>query len=487
MRVVLAVPPFDFSKSVRNIQKGSRKGVLPPLGVGYVGACLEQAGHEVILVDAMAEYLDVAGAAQAVAGHDPELVGVSALTTLSAEITYAFAQAVRDLLPDTPIVMGGPHVTSFAETVLQDCPAVDIAVPGDGEFVMAALADRIAAGASHEDVEGIIYRGPAGEPVATPPATPNKDLDTCPQPARHLYKHELYEPLPSVINRSPATTVITARGCPWARCRFCYQGGAHAIRYRRRSPENVIEELAALQRDYGIRGIVFWDDDFCLMPKWVDRFCDALDASGLDLSWSVLSRVSSIKPDLLKRMAKSGCWSIQFGFESGNQELLDLVDKGTTLDQARDAVRWAKEAGLSTVGTFILGFPTETPEMSKKTIQFACELNVDYVMFFPYGVAPGTRLEAVARENGTVLGYQGDAMSPGYLPEAYDSEDQLSEMVIAAYRRYYLRPRYIARALRRAAGNPRMLKHQCAGFFYWLGLMMKEGGKAPSRSTHATE
>ena len=482
MKVVLVIPPFDFAKSVRNVRRRTKSGILPPLGVGYLAACLEERGHSAALVDAMAEHLDIPGTVQAVAAHRPDLVGVSASTTLNVANTFETAKGLRAKLGDTPIVMGGPHVTAFPETVLDECPEADVLIPGDGEIVLADLADRFDAGRTYEDLRGIVFRGDGGKAVATPPADIVKDADRFPHPARHIYNQALYSPLPSLGTRRPATTVITSRGCPWGRCRFCYQGGKYAARYRRRSPGNVADEVGRLVKDHGIRNIVFWDDDFCAMPKWVDTFCDLLDRERHDLVWSVLARAGSVTRDMLRRMASVGCCSVQFGIESGNQELLDLIDKGITLDQCRDAVRWAKEAGLGTIGTFILGFPTESPEMSEKTIRFACELNVDYVMFFPYGVAPGTRLAEVAVREGRVLPYQGDAFSPGYLPKEYASADDLANVVMAAYRRYYLRPAYFRRALWRGISHPEVLKNQLTGFLYWLGLMLaKQGRPAASK------
>lgn len=471
VKIVLVIPPFDFARSVRNVRRSGKSGILPPLGVGYLAASLEEHGHVVSFVDSMAERFDVEQAVAAVEAHGPELVGISALTTLNVGNTYALASALRKRLGNIPLVMGGPHVTAFHKTILEECGDVDILIPGDGELALAELADRLSAGHDWQDIRGLVYRDGAGNTVATHPAEVVKDIDRFPHPARRIYNQALYRPLQSLGARRPATTVITSRGCPWAKCRFCYQGGEYATPYRRRSPENVADEVCRLAKEQGMRNIVFWDDDFCVMPRWIEKFCGLLVKENLDLVWSVLARASSVTREMLHTMASAGCCSVQFGFESGNQELLDLIDKGITLDQCRDAVRWTKEAGLGTIGTFILGFPTESPEMSEKTVRFACELNVDYVMFFPYGVAPGTKLAEVAAREGRVLEYQGDAFSPGYVPKEYSGAEELAQVVIAAYRRYYLRPAYIRRALWRGVTHPEILKNQFSGFFYWLGLM----------------
>lgn len=470
MRIVFVLPPYDYSKSVGNTRRRVQIGLLPPLGVGYLASSLEAAGHEAVLVDAVAEQLDVVEAAEAVASHRPDIVGISSFTTLAPNSAYAVARAIKSRLPDTPMVMGGPHTTSFPQTILDDCPEVDLLIPGDAETVLCEVVDRMARGVSCQGVRGIVYRDQAGATVATPPAPVVRDLDLLPHPDRRIYKQGLYEPLPSLSPRRPATSVITSRGCPWGRCKFCYQGGEYAAPYRRRSPENVIDELRALVRHWGIRNVVFWDDNFCVLPKWIDRFCDLLDREHLDLVWSVLARVDTVRPEMLRRMARSGCYSIQYGIESGCQRILDMINKGHTLQQCRDAVRWAKQAGMDTRGFFVLGFPSETPEDSEETIRFACELNIDYVVFFSYHVAPGTALTELALAHGRVGAFEGQHL-PSYVPNTYSSAEQLGDMVKSAYRRYYLRPAYIARALWRGVRRPSVLKNHVLGFYYWLGLM----------------
>ncbi|HOZ45396.1 MAG TPA: radical SAM protein [Candidatus Hydrogenedentes bacterium] len=472
MKIVFVLPPYDYSRSVGSTRKKTQIGLLPPLGVGYLAAALEAQGHEAALVDAVAEQIDTETAATAVLELRPDLIGVSSFTTLTPNDAYPIVRELKRRAPDIPVIMGGPHVTSFARQILEECPEVDVLIPGDAELVLTELVRRIENHESYDDLRGILYRTASGEGIANPPADVVKDIDRFPHPARHIYKHERYCPLPSLSARRPATSIITARGCPWASCRFCYQGGEYASPYRRRSPENVVDEIRQLVREYGIRNLVVWDDNFCVMPSWIDRFCDLLDAEDLDVIWSVLARANTVTPEMLKRMAASGCYSIQFGVESGNQEILDLINKGHTLDQCRQAVRWSKEAGMDTRGFFVLGFPTETPEMSRKTIDFACELNMDYVVFFSYYVAPGTKIEELALREGQCRAFTGQQV-PSYVPNTYPSAEELEAMVQSAYRRYYLRPAYIARAIARAVKRPSLLKNHAAGFYYWLGLMLR--------------
>ncbi len=197
-----------------------------------------------------------------------------------------------------------------------------------------------------------------------------------------------------------------------------------------------------------------------------------LDENKLNIAWTVQGRVNTVTEAMLHRMAASGCYNIYFGFESGSQETLDFVQKGITLEQSRDAVRWAKQAGMEIRGSVILGLPDDTPEKAEQTIRFACELNIDWMIFYPYHVQPGTCLGDVADDYGVTLESRTEMHAPSYVPNTYQGPEHLTRLLKQANRRYYLRPRYIARTLWRMR-NPYALKNTCLAFLYWLTLMLK--------------
>ena len=467
MKIVLALPPFDISQSYG---KGGalKRGVLPPLGVGYLAASAEMHGHSAALVDATLLNLDTRSTAEAILAEKPDLIGLSTVTK-QANVAYALAALLKSMAPGIPIVMGGPHATSFSDSILDECASIDYLVPGEGELPFTELLQRLDERKPVDSVVGILYRGADGKVVATPPSEPVRDLDTLPHPARHIYKMRQYIPLPNQCRRSPATTAISSRGCPYGRCTFCYQGGRYGYGYRRRSPEHVIDEIGRLARDWGIREIIFWDDNFCVNSKWINAFCDLLDKNRLDITWTVQGRVDTVTEDMLRRMAASGCYNIYYGLESGSQKMLDFIWKGITLEQSRAAVKWANDAGMEIRASFILGMPTETKEMAEETIRFACGLDVDWMIFFPYLVKSGTPLSDLAAQEGIVLGESVDVHAPTFIPKGYANAEEVAALIRSAYRRYYLRPRYMARALWRAR-KPVVLKNYWDAFRYWLSL-----------------
>ena len=470
MKVVLVLPPFDVSASWGSARK-MKEGVLAPLGVGYLAASLESHGHTARLIDAPALGLDIKQTADAIFAENPDVIGISALT-IRANSAYALANAIKAQVRDVPVVMGGPHVTVFWGSILSECANIDVLVPGEGELVFAEFVDSLSAKRSYTDVRGLVYRDDKGKLVATPPAEVVEDLDSIAHPARHIYNKELYRPLPNQGRRLPSAIMISSRGCPWARCKFCYQGGRYAWRYRRRSPEDVIDEICHLVRDLGYREVMFWDENFCINRQWVYAFCDLLDREELNIPWTVEGHVKTADPNMFKRISASGCYNIFFGFESGNQEILDLVDKGITLDECRQTVTWAKEAGLEIRGSFMLGFPTETPEMGEKTIRFACELDTDFTNFVPFHIWPGLPLEEFALREGRQVEWDDSLLAVTYVPNAYSGPEELAALLKSAYRRYYFRPRYIARALW-ALRKPGQLERYWLGSRYWLGLMRR--------------
>ncbi len=472
MHVVFVIPPFNYARSVGNARRRARNGILPPLGVGFLASALAARGHTSALVDAMAEQFDAAETVEAVLAAKPDLVGLSIMTTFARKAACSVVDGLREKRPDLPLVLGGPHILAAGSGALKDV-AADYAIPGEGEIPLSDLADCIASGGSVSGIAGLYYRDSSGAVVETAARPHERDLDVFAAPDRRLYKPGLYQPLPSLNLGRHVTTVITSRGCPWARCAFCHQGSGCSVPFRRRSPEHVADEVEALVRDWGVRSVIFWDDNFCVMPRWVDRFCGILEARNLHISWSVLARADTVTSDMLRRMAKAGCYSIQFGFESGSQEILDMIRKGTTLEQYRRAVCWSRAAGLEVRGSFMLGFPGETPEMSLRTIEFACELNADYTLFFAYHVLPGTALEERALREGEISGPELSIHMPTYVPYTYPDIGALADMVRLAYRRYYLRPAYAVQALRRLARKPSLARNYLVGLVYWAGLALR--------------
>jgi radical SAM superfamily enzyme YgiQ (UPF0313 family) len=205
-----------------------------------------------------------------------------------------------------------------------------------------------------------------------------------------------------------------------------------------------MEEIRDAVRDYNAREISFWDDTMTQNRNWMVTFCDALQQSGLDLTWTCYARVDTMDPPLLDKMKKAGCFNIFYGFEAGSQELLDLVDKRIRVEDNIRVCRWTREAGIEVRGSFMLGLPGETPELARQTIKFALELDPDYAQFCLTTPYPGTRLYDQAEEFGWLSTELSDyhGWKAVFVPYGYNSPEELLAMERHAMIRFYFRPSY---------------------------------------------
>ncbi|MBS3064440.1 MAG: radical SAM protein, partial [DPANN group archaeon] len=210
-----------------------------------------------------------------------------------------------------------------------------------------------------------------------------------------------------------------------------------------------VAEIKHLQKTYDTKEIVFWDDIFTLNKYWISKFCDTLISEGIDIAWSCESRLDLITEEMVNKMAKAGCWNMFFGIESGNQDILNNIKKRTNLDLIRRGVKYVKASGIEVRGSFMLGLPGETPEKARNTIKFAIELDPDYAQFSITTPYPGTELYKTIDLWG-ILNENFDNFhnwSPVFIPKGYKNSEELQAMQREAFRRFYLRPKYIARRL----------------------------------------
>jgi len=470
MKIALIAPPYDLLAKGYGTKAKIKYGHMPPLGIGHIAAVLLKLGHEAKIIDAPAMGYGDADVVREVLKWGADAAGISAMTA-SADSAYSVANAIREASP-MPLIMGGPHSICFPEKVLTDCPAVDVSVFGEGETVMPELAGWLEKKASLSGVKGVCFRGPGGAVVRNPLGESIADLDSIPSPAWHLYDFSLYRSLPGQNRAFPVAPLITSRGCPY-RCTFCFQAGNKAFRYRRHSPERIIGEIENLYKNFGIREVMFWDDTFAMNIDWMEKFCSGLKAK-VRLPWSCYGRVNTVSEKMLRLMADAGCWNIFYGYESGSQQMLDLIQKGTTIEQCLAATRWAKEAGMQIRASFMIALPGETPEMARKTIDFAIKLNPDYVQFLPTYPEYGTVLYEQALKEGKItkgLEYKGRTKAT-YVPDAYGTPEEVEKMVRYAYRRFYLRFAYVWGRLKTIRGLAD-LKVYFDGLKFILGIAFK--------------
>lgn len=292
-------------------------------------------------------------------------------------------------------LIGGPHVSFTANQVIEEAPWIDIVVRGEGEQTLVDLLNSWAVGRDLAQVPGIAYRR-NGDITLTAPRPLIRELDELPLPARHLLPLSKYRAL-----KAPCT-VITSRGCPFG-CIFCSAPKMFGRGVRFRNPRAVVDEIEIVNREFGFKQINIVDDTFTVKEEHVQSICEGLMERGLNVKWSVYSRVDTVTPRLLRLMKQAGCSWVCYGLESGSQKILDRIKKRITVAQSKQAVKMAKEAGIDVMVSFLLGLPGENQRTARQSVRLAEELRKEYGVYYGFHILapmPGTEVRERAEEYG---------------------------------------------------------------------------------------
>jgi radical SAM superfamily enzyme YgiQ (UPF0313 family) len=442
LEILLVNPPFILSEDSPYSKTGA---VLPPLGLLYIASYLRHRHPEfnIHILDAPAFRLTLKDFEEKIRDYSPDVIGITVYTT-TFSIVLETVKAIKKTFPESLVVCGGPHSSIMPDECLAS-PYIDVAVIGEGEEVFEELLECLRNKDNINKVSNIVYKS-NGRIVKTGYAPKRINLDFIPIPARDLIDMNIYRPAKGTYKRLPATNMITSRGCPY-NCNFCSKL-IFGSKYRVQSPEKTVDEIESLIRDYGILEVIFSDDVFTVNKRRMEAFCDLLIQKQLDFTWSCSTRVNLVNPELLKNMKRSGCISIGFGIEAGDPAILKKIDKGFSLDKAKEAIKWTKDAGIETRAFYILGFPGETRDTLRKTIDTSIELDTDFVIYNIAIPMPGTAMFDEAKENNLLL-YEGIELynrtdGPHPLIRLHDvTPEELIQLYNTAYRKYYLRPKYI--------------------------------------------
>lgn len=370
MKVQLVLAP-----KLKLKRTGGVEYLYPPLGLLYLASYLRDKLSDVEIKVTDGFRLGYPRTLEEVELFAPDILGVSSATPAAAG-AYRLINEIKTILPETMVVYGGAHPTAIPEDALFRS-MVDYVVMGEGEVTFCNLIS------SNEPrlVKGIVYRD--GEKVIKTAAQPLiSAIDEIPLPARDLIDMSKY-PGYYITKRSPETHIISSRGCPY-NCVFCsnpvWKLQKPWLRFR--SPPNIVDELEALAKDYGIREYYDQCDEFNALKKQAISVCEELISRNLNLAWKVQVRVDNLDEALVAKMAEAGCWLVFIGIESGNQETLDGIRKKVTLEQVHEACRLFQKYGIKVFGLFMAfnvwedngELAYEDVAKTKKTLEFAGEL-----------------------------------------------------------------------------------------------------------------
>jgi len=445
------------------------RGVYPSLGLLYIAAVLEQEGHHIELIDMDIEI-------------DPQRKILHSLTCFKPEIlclhvmTWTFHQAneiaklAKNTLPSISVIAGGPAITCTPETIMK-YSVFDYGVIGEGEKTIIELTRIINSRNDAIKTPGIIYR--INNQLLLSEQRPLiAALDTIPNPARHLVSLNRYS---DVLSRERASaTMISSRGCPYS-CIYCDRYNRMGNKWRSFSNRRIIDEMQELKDRYGVKEIMFFDDEFIIDRLRTIELCNLILEKNLKIIWECRSRVDVVDRELLKIMKRAGCYRIRFGFESGDDNILKILKKGITVTQSLECARMVKESGIEIFGYFLFGSPEETEKTIQKTIKLVFDIEPDFAVFSKVILIPGSELFEWAVSRKVIAADYWQRFIEGKLANTAPClssrelpEQRIDQIIKEINTKFYLRPRFIMRKLAKVKSISQLIKQ-----IHMAGLLLK--------------
>lgn len=477
MKVLFLNEPFvkDFCRTQRWAARTRGRVLRAPDWLAYATAVSEKSGHEARLLDMVAENQNKDDLRDIIRRDNPDFVVLDS-TTPSIFSDIECARIVKEK-SNARVIMVGPHASALPEETLVFAKgAVDVVCVGEYDYTVRDVIERYN---SLDAVEGIAYYT-EGLVRRTAPRQLIENLDELPFPAWHhldLMKYfdggKLY----------PYIDIISGRGCPNS-CTFClWPQVMHGIRYRLRSPRNVVDEI-----EYDIKlcprvvkgGEFFFEDDtFTVNKGRTMLICEEILRRGLKIIFSVNSRVDSADPEMFRFMKRAGCRELLVGFESGSQKILDAANKNITVGQSYKFMESAKKAKLQVHGCFVIGLPGETEETARKTIDFALSLGCDTLQFSGAVPFPGTKFfELCKNENWLKTENWPDWLEKGEQSGIVEypalNMKRIEHYVDLGLKRFYLRPGYMAKFLIKTSSKSDFYRKARGAWNYFSYLFRNE-------------
>ncbi len=429
-------------------RSGAWSNLRMPISMAYISSILKIGGHEVVVLDDVAEYyLHKKTRLKFVLKDflpDIAIINTSMPSILTEDM--GAARIIKRENPEAIIIMIGVAPTLITNEILKE-GIVDICIRNEPEMIVKDICERVASGRTWKKVAGISFRH--GRRYVKNPDAPLVDLDSLPMPDFESMPLDAYK---TPIDRKRSVLIDVSRGCPY-KCIYCTGTRFYGHNFRHRKPEAVLDEIEHVH-GLGVRKILFWADTFTFNKKFVIELCNGMVDRGLerDMSWVVNSRVNTVDPEMLKSMDKAGCFLIAFGVESGVQEILNYMNKGITLEQTRKAFAWIKDTSIESASHIVFGLaPFETEETIKKTLEFVKEIKPNYANFHVATPYPGTELYKKYDEKGYIINkdYTRLESPKANISLPYLSNEDLEYWRDKAFFDFYVTPRMAIQELKK--------------------------------------
>lgn len=461
LRILMLNSPFlpkysRFSRSPAVTKSGT---IYYPIWHAYATGVLEKEGHEVRLIDAPADGLDREACYRIAKEFNPGMI-VLYTSTPSIYNDIEIGGELKNILPQSFIVLTGPHVSALPKESLEIDKRIDVVARREYDMTLVELAKKLENNENIENTAGLTYRK-GNEIKSNPDRELIQDLDSIP------FVSEMYKKRLNIRNyfyahcRYPVISIFTSRGC-YGQCNYCvYPEQMFGRKQRQRSPENIVAEFEYIAKEFPEAKEVLIDDDtFAFDQVHTAKFCELMISKKNKIPWTVECR-ATLTYDTMVLMKKAGCRLIVVGFESADESILKNIKKGVSLDRARQFVKDAKKAGIMIHSCFMVGNKGETWATMEKSLKFAKEIKADTCQFFPLMVYPGTEAYEWAKDNNylTTENFKEWLTEEG-LHNCVVSTPELNATDLVSFcdyarRAYYLSPRYIAYKLLNITKHPK--------------------------------
>lgn len=438
-KILLIYPPSPVMNREDRCQQPTKELLvippLPPTDLMYLAAVAEREGLEAKIAD----YSQGGNFEEDLQNFKPDYLVVNVATPTFKSDLSAMTVA-KEICPNIITIAKGAAFLTVAFEVMYFQKDLDLILFGEPEDTLKEILQ----GKPYSGILGLYYRDDLrAKFTGSRPFIEN--LDRLPFPARHLVDNNMYR---RPDNNQVQATIKVSRGCPF-HCFFCLATPVSGAKVRKRSPENIVEEIRECVNKYGIKNFLFWSDIFNIDKEWVMELCQKIIDSGLDITWSANTRADTADEEMAQKMYEAGCRLVSIGVESGSQEMLDKIGKKITLDDVRLTVKIFKKAGIKIYNYFVIGLPWEDEETVEDTIDFAIELDSDFISFYTATPLPGTRFYEYAKEN-KLINSDTSFSSAYFYPSVnthHLSKDKVFELHKRAIKSFYLRPSYICKML----------------------------------------
>lgn len=419
--------------------------VYPPLGLLYVATGVRD-GYAVEVMDVVAKNCNIKQTVNEIVRRSPAVLGISSQTFRVYPLAE-IARLVKSALPETIVVIGGPHTSLYPVETL-DLPGVDHVIVGDGDKSFRKLVDALAKGDADEfkKVPGLVYKDDGK--VVQNPNDYSISLDDMPMPDRSLLDYRYY--YTAADGSEQVVTMISSRGCPF-KCVFC---DVQEKKYRYRSAKNVVDEMEEIARNFSNPMISIMDDTFNLLKDRVLDICSEIKKRNLKIKWATRARAHPFDEEMVIAMKDAGLERIHFGVESGSEITLDKIRKGISKEQIVKAFELCHKYGVDSLAYFIIGFDWETKKDINETISFIRQIKPNFVMVTTLYPAAGSKIysDLISRGASGKDFWQEMAKRPVKdfrLPQYRNPKTQkyLNRKLDETYLTFYLSPSFVIKNL----------------------------------------